>query len=264
MSNFVKIPFINEYVLTLIDIGLLAFILYKLYKLLEETGAIQRLRGVMMLGLVYAFAWIFQLSTLLWVLQLIVPGLFIGVAIMFQPELRSIVSRIGQRDIIPGRTRQKPFQVDMVLNAVEILAENRRGALVVFSRKVGLKDIMDTGTKLNADISSALLIAIFGYDGPLHDGAVLIKDGRIVTAGCFLPLSNQADIRRSFGTRHRAALGLAEGTDALVLVISEESGALSLAYDSNIFYDLGVEEVRQRLNTLLNTAVLDTTQQVVS
>ena len=97
----------------------------------------------------------------------------------------------------------------MVLNAVEILAGNRRGALVVFSRKVGLKDIMDTGTKLNADISSALLIAIFGYDGPLHDGAVIIKDGRIVTAGCFLPLSNQADIRRSFGTRHRAALGLA-------------------------------------------------------
>ena len=198
MGNLTKIPFISNYVFPLIDIGLLAYILYKLYKLLEETGAIQRLRGAILLALVYAVAWIFHLSTLLWVLQLIAPGLVIGVAIVFQPELRSIVSRIGQRELFHGKTRQKPFQVDTVLNAAEVLAGDRRGALVVFGRKMGLKEFMETGTKLNADLSSALLIAIFGYDGPLHDGAVIIKDGQISAAGCFLPLSNQADIRRSF------------------------------------------------------------------
>jgi diadenylate cyclase len=118
---------------------------------------------------------------------------------------------------------------------------------------VGIKNIVDTGTRLNADLTSSLVLTIFGYDTTLHDGAVVIDSGKILAAGCFLPLSEQLDIRRSFGTRHRAALGLAEETDAAVLVVSEETGAISLAYESNLYYDLSAREVKARLRELLNT-----------
>lgn len=250
-------PLFSDFILPAIDIALLAFLIFKLYEILEETRAIQLLRGAVILALVYAVAWFLRLSTLLWILELIAPGLFIGVAIVFQPELRNIFARIGQRELFRGKTRQKPLQVEAVLNAAEVLASRRRGALVVFGRKVGLKNIVDTGTRINADLSSSLILTIFGHDGPLHDGAVVVQGGRLSAAGCFLPLSNQPDIRRSFGTRHRAALGMAEETDAVVLAVSEETGALSLAYEGNIFYDLEEDEVRRRLHEMLGLVSSD-------
>ena len=115
-----------------------------------------------------------------------------------------------------------------------------------------LKDIMDTGTYLNADLTSSLLVTIFGHDTPLHDGASVIQNGKIVASGCFLPLSEQYDIRKTFGTRHRAALGLSEETDAVILVVSEETGAISLAYDSRLHYDLTMEQLNETLETLLD------------
>ncbi len=260
MGFLSDIPFISDFLLPAVDIALLAYLLFKLYEILEETRAIQLLRGALVLALVYATAWFFQLSTLLWILQMIAPGLFIGVAIVFQPELRNIVARIGQRELFRGKKGQKPFQVDTVLNAAEVLAGRKRGALVVFGRKVGLKNIIDTGTRLDADLSSALVITIFGHDGPLHDGAIVVIDGRLIAAGCFLPLSNQPDIHRSFGTRHRAALGMVEETDAVVLAVSEETGALSLAYEGNLFYDLEEDEVRRRLHELLGFSVSEPEQ----
>ncbi len=243
---------LDEVVRPFIDIALLAFLLYKAYSIMEETQAIQLLKGASILALVYLAAWLLKLNTLLWILNMLAPGIFIGVAIVFQPELRSIFTRIGQRDLFKIQSRNRSLQMDAITGAAEVLSGKRRGALIVFSRNVGLKNIIDTGTKLNADMSSSLLITIFGHDTPLHDGAVVVQNGRIAAAGCFLPLSRQPDIRRSFGTRHRAALGLAEETDAVVLVVSEETGALSLAYDSHIFYALSTEEIRHRLRQLLN------------
>lgn len=252
MEGLINSWVLRELISPAIDIGLLAFLIYKAYNVMEETQAIQLLKGASLLALVYVAAWFLQLSTLLWILNLLAPGLFIGVAIVFQPELRSIFTRIGQRDFFRLQARTRSLQMDSILGAAEVLSGQKRGALVVFSRNVGLKNIIDTGTKLNADLTSALIITIFGHDTPLHDGALVIQNGEIVSAGCFLPLSRQADIRRSFGTRHRAALGLAEETDAVVLVVSEETGALSLAYDSHIFYALTLDEVRFRLRQLLN------------
>lgn len=251
MGGLTEIPVIRDYILPAVDIALLAFLLYKFYEILEETRAIQLLRGAVMLALVYAAAWVLRLSTLLWILERLAPGLFIGLAIVFQPELRNIITRIGQREIFRGKSRQKPFHVEAILNAAEVLSGRRRGALIVFSRTVGLKNIIDTGTRINADLSSSMVLTIFGHDGPLHDGAVVVSGGRLTAAGCFLPLSKQPDIRRSFGTRHRAALGLAEETDAVILAVSEETGALSLAYDANIFYDLELDEIRRRLGDLM-------------
>ena len=243
---------LNELIRPFIDIALLAYLIYKAYSIMEETQAIQLLKGASILALIYAGAWILKLNTLLWILNMLAPGIFIGLAIVFQPEMRSIFTRIGQRDLFKIQSRNRSLQMDSITGAAEVLSGKRRGALIVFSRNVGLKNIIDTGTKLNADLSSSLIITIFGHDTPLHDGALVVQNGRIVAAGCFLPLSRQPDIRRSFGTRHRAALGLAEETDAVVLVVSEETGALSLAYDSHIFYALSMEEVRYRLRQLLN------------
>lgn len=243
-----NIPLFRDFLLPILDITLLAYLLYRLYVLLEETRAIQLLRGAVILAFVYAVAALLPLPTLLWMLRLIAPGLFIGVAIVFQPELRKIVSQLGQGELFNGKKRKQPYHVNITLNAAGLLSNHRRGALIVFARKVGLKEIIDTGTLIDANLSSALILTIFGYDGPLHDGAIVVRGGRLIAAGCFLPLSNQTDIKKSFGTRHRAALGMAEETDALVLVVSEETGALSLAYGSNIFYDLEIEEIRRRLN----------------
>ncbi len=243
---------LNELIRPFIDIALLAYLIYKAYSIMEETQAIQLLKGASILALIYVGAWILKLNTLLWILNMLAPGIFIGLAIVFQPELRSIFTRIGQRDLFKIQSRNRSLQMDSIIGAAEVLSGKRRGALIVFSRNVGLKNIIDTGTKLNADLSSSLIITIFGHDTPLHDGALVVQNSRIVAAGCFLPLSRQPDIRRSFGTRHRAALGLAEETDAVVLVVSEETGALSLAYDSHIFYALSMEEVRYRLRQLLN------------
>ena len=132
-----------------------------------------------------------------------------------------------------------------------MLSAKRRGSLLVFTRNIGLSTIIETGTRLNADLSSNLILTIFSEGAPLHDGAIVINEDKIVAAGCFLPLSEQPDIRRSFGTRHRAALGLAEETDALVLVVSEENGVISLACDANLLYDLSLEDVSRRLKQLL-------------
>lgn len=234
-----------------LDIAILAFLLYRGYDLLVKTQAVQLIKGAGLMALVYAIAFFLQLNTLQWILNFLAPGLFIGVAIVFQPELRKIIMRLGQGDWFSPDANPRSGQIDAAVTAAEILAEQRRGALLVFPRRVNIKHILDTGTRLNAELSSSLIITVFGYDTPLHDGALVIQNGKIAAAGCFLPLSEQQDIRKSFGTRHRAALGLSEETDAVILVVSEETGALSLAYDSKLYYDLPSLTVQRKLRELM-------------
>ena len=236
----------------MIDILVLAVLIYQIYKLLIQTKAVQLIKGASFIVILYGLAFFLNLKTLLWILTNFTTILVIVIAVVFQPELRSIFTRIGQRDWFRFGNETKKVQFDSVLNAAEILADRRRGALIVFARNVGLKNIIETGTRINADLSSSLVMTIFGHDTPLHDGAVIIQGGKIVAAECFLPLSEQTDIRRSFGTRHRAALGLAEETDALVLVVSEETGAISLAYDANLYYDVSINEINRSFRELLN------------
>jgi diadenylate cyclase len=234
-----------------LDILLLAFLLYKTWELLVSTQAVQLVKGALILVTIYAAAFFLQLTTVTWVLNILAPGLVIALAIVFQPELRRIFMRLGQGSLFGVIAGPRVGMIEAVMNAAEMLASSRRGALVVFARNVGLKNIAETGTRIDALVSSSLIVTVFGYDTPLHDGALLIQEGRAMAAGCFLPLSDQQDIRKSFGTRHRAALGLSEESDAVVLVVSEESGAISLAYDSKLYYGLGIERVRRRLGELL-------------
>lgn len=244
--------FITTYVMPALDVLLLAFLLYKTYQILVKTQAVSLVKGALILAGFYVIATFLKLTTVSWILNAIAPGLFIAVAIVFQPELRKIFMRLGQGSIFRGGARPRVGQIEVVINAAETLSGMRRGALVVFARNVGLKNIIDTGTKLDSLVSSSLIVTIFQFDTPLHDGALILQEGRVAAAGCFLPLSEQQDIRKSFGTRHRAALGLSEEADAVVLVVSEETGALSLAYDSKLYYGLSTDEIRRRLGELLD------------
>ncbi len=253
MSRLTDIWVFNDIIRPVLDIAILSFLIYQLYKILIQTRALQLLKGAILIVVIYAGAWVLELDTLRWIMNALATVIVIVLAVVFQPELRSIFTKIGQRDWFKSTSGARPRQIESVLNAVDVLAGRRRGALIVFSRKMGLKNIIDTGTLLDAELSSSLILTMFSFDTPLHDGAVIILNGRIHSAGCFLPLSEQTDIRRSFGTRHRAALGLAEETDAVVLVVSEESGAISLAYDANLLYDLSIEETRRKLKYLLNS-----------
>jgi diadenylate cyclase len=243
---------IYDLIRPILDVALLAFLLYKGYELLMKTQALQLIKGAGFLALVYGIAFLFKLNTLQWVLNILGPGLFITVAIVFQPELRKIIIRLGQGDFFRPDARPSIGQLESVVTAAELLSHQRRGMLVVFPRKINIRNIVETGTRMNAEISSGLIVAIFAFDGPLHDGAMIIQGGKIVAAGCFLPLSEQQDIRKSFGTRHRASLGMSEQSDAVVLVVSEETGAISIAYDSRLYYDLSTLEITRKLNDLLD------------
>ena len=255
MGFLSEIWYIRSILLPIIDILVLTVIFYKSYQILLQTRAISLVKGIVFLALLYAGAFILQLQTVLWVLNFLAPSLIIGVAIIFQPELRKIFIRLGQGRLFRLNEANRPLQVDLVLRAAQYLAEHRRGALIVFVRNVGQKNLVETGTRMDAELSTSILITIFGHDTPLHDGAVIIENGRVLSAGSFLPLSEQQEIRRSFGTRHRAALGLAEESDAVVLIVSEETGAISLAYDSAIHYDMEPEEIRSRLAELLKLEI---------
>ena len=205
--------------------------------------------------LIYAVSFFLRLTTLLWILNVLVPGLVIAIAIVFQPELRKIFTQIGSREWFRSGsrngTRNGTPRVQSIMSAVKLLSTRRRGALLVFPRRVGVKNIIQTGTTLNAEVSTNLITTVFFEGTPLHDGAMIVEGDRVVAAGCFLPLSEREDVEAAFGARHRAALGLVEETDALVVVVSEENGAVSLAHDGNIRYNIPLAEVEAGLKSLL-------------
>jgi diadenylate cyclase len=255
MTWYHKILELYNFFRPALDVVILAFLLYKAYDLLLKTQALQLLKGAGFLAVIFGIAFLFKLSTLQWLLNILAPGLFVAVAIVFQPELRQIIMRLGQGELFRLDSKPRLGQLEAVVTAAEILSQLKRGALVVFPRRVSLRHIVETGTRLNADLSSSLIVAVFQFDGPLHDGAMVVQGGRVAAAGCLLPLSEQQDIRKSFGTRHRSALGMSEQSDAVVLIVSEETGAISLAYESKLYYDLSPLEVQRRLKELLDRTV---------
>lgn len=251
MDTFSSLLKIYDYAGPVVDIGVLSFLLYKAYEIITRTNAMQLIKAAVLVAMAYVVAYLLRLQTLLWVFNIMAPGLLISFAIVFQPELRKIFLKLGQTEWFAFGSRSKHTYVDSVLIAAETLSKQRRGMLAVFMRHTKLDNIIETGTRINADLSSSLLVTIFGHDTPLHDGACFIQGGKLLAAGCFLPVSEQYDIKKTFGTRHRAALGLSEVSDSVVLVVSEESGAISLAYDSKLHYDLSMEQLTRILESQL-------------
>jgi diadenylate cyclase len=251
MNAFDNFAGVYNSIKPVIDVGVLTFVLYKAYGIIVKTNGIQIVNAVIVLTIAYAIAFVLRLTTVLWLLNSLAPGLLICFAIVFQPELRKIILQLGRGNWFSLGKRARHTSIDSVLLAAEQLSNMRRGMLVVFVRRTEVNQIIESGNPLNADISSGLLVTIFGHDTPFHDGAVVVKGGKALAAGCFLPLSEQQDIKKTFGTRHRAALGTSEETDAVVLVVSEETGAISLAYDSKLYYDLTMEQLTKTLETQL-------------
>lgn len=241
---------VRELIRPVLDVMMLSYLLYKSWQILVQTRAVQLIKGTALMVAIYAVSLFLRLGTLTWILNLLVPGLVIAIAIVFQPELRKIFTRIGSREWFRLGSRAATSHLETIMGALELLSSRKRGALLVFPRRVGVKNIVQTGTVLNADLSTNLVTTVF-FDGtPLHDGAMVIEGARVTAAGCFLPLSERENVISEFGARHRAALGLAEESDAIVVVVSEENGALSLAHDGNIRYNLPLPEVERELRLL--------------
>jgi len=257
MEQLLNAWVVREVVRPVLDVLMLSYLLYKSWQILVQTRAVQLIKGTVVMILIYAVSFFLQLTTLLWILNVLVPGLVIAIAIVFQPELRKIFTQIGSREWfrVGGRNGARPGnpRLDILMTAVQQLSDRRRGALIVIPRRVGIRNIVQTGTRLNADISINLIATVFFEGTTLHDGAMIVEGDRIVAAGCFLPLSEREDVESAFGARHRAALGLVEETDAVVIVVSEENGAISLARDGDIHYAIGAAAVEQELRAVLRT-----------
>ena len=261
MSGIDSLFKLYDYIRPILDVGLLAFLLYKAYQIIAKTNSAQILKAIIIVAMVYATVYLLNLTTVKSIFEFIAPALVVGLVIIFQPEIRKIFLKLGQTEWFFTRKKSQytSESVRIVLSAAETLSKQKRGMLVVFLRNTNLDNIIDTGEILNAkayknmdaSISASLLVTIFAFDTPLHDGACVIQNDKLIAAGCFLPLSEQYDIKKTFGTRHRAALGVSEMSDSVVLVVSEESGAISLAYDSKLHYDLTPSQLTNTLNTLL-------------
>jgi len=241
---------IVDIISSLIEVVLLSSLIYSLYRLIIQTRAVQLLRGALYLGLFYVIAYFLRLQTFLWIMNLLAPSLVIALAIIFQPEIRKMFSRVGQGELF--RFSKKRMQLDLtpVVAVAYRLAKKKRGALIVLSNVNGQMTVAETGVILDAEISEELLLSIFMFDTVLHDGAVIIENGRLLAAGCVLPLSDRRDLEKGFGTRHRAALGISEISDAVVIVISEEKGKVHLAYQGEIYFSLSQPNLKVRLRDI--------------
>jgi diadenylate cyclase len=255
VSFFQQLSGVYNILRHIFDVLILAFLIYKAWELLVKTRATALVTGAGILVLFYGFAYLLNLETLTWLFNMMAPGLVVAVAIVFQPELRKMIQQLGVGEWFRPDARPQLSALESVITAAEILSSEKRGALIVFPRRTNIKQITTNGTRLNAEISSSLIVTVFEFDTPLHDGAMLIQNGKISYAGCFLPVSEQTNIKKSFGTRHRAALGLSEQSDAVILIVSEETGAISIAYESQIYYDLSSDEILKKLRGLLEKGI---------
>lgn len=247
------LPFLqNLRALDLLDILAVSFVIYRILLIVQGTRAVQMLMGFGAMAALWWGANAYELHALSWLLQLFFDYLFILVIVLFQDQIKSALVAFGGTRLV-GRASKGNIdqQIEEVVAACQALSKERTGALIVFEKSHGLLNYSLTGTRLDARLHSDVLYALFQTRSPLHDGAVIIYDGKIQSAGCFLPLSKSGEIDRHFGTRHRAALGISEVSDAIVVVVSEETGKMQIC-QNGVFYPAHDENalrkgLRQRL-----------------
>lgn len=241
-----------------IDILIIYFLIYKLIVWTKGSQAFEVLKGIGILFLCSLFSQLFQLNTLSYVLDSFLKSgsIFIIIMVLFQPEIRRVLERLGRSGkriggFINGPQLGSELLVRDVQQSIQSLSRRRVGMLLVFEQKTALGDIVQTGTVLDAQLSGALLENIFEPNTPLHDGAVIVREGRIVAAGCFLPLSNDMSVDRELGTRHRAALGISTVSDSITIIVSEETGAITMAKDGMLRRHLDEKALRGVLESVL-------------
>jgi uncharacterized protein (TIGR00159 family) len=234
--------------LDVLDILIVAFIIYELLQFIRGTHAVQMALGAAVLvALYWASKW-FNLQTVNWLLETFMPYVVFGIIVVFQAEIRKVLAQLGKTPLLGAFTSQRAGEViDEVVLAATTLSSQRIGAIVVLERRMGLRSYIETGIALDAIVTYDLLISIFNPKTPLHDGAVVIQGNRVAAAACFLPLTVNPELSRTLGSRHRAAIGVTEDTDALAVVVSEETGTISLVAGGRIRRELDGLTLKQAL-----------------
>lgn len=235
----------------ILDIAIVSFIVYRLLLLLRGTKAAKMLVGLILLLLASVLSRHMRLYTLDWLLQSFWAYIVIALIIIFQPEIRRALARMGEASFFPTFTSAEELKsLEEIVRAAISLANRKIGALIVIQRETKLKDFVELGTALDAKVSKELLMSIFHPSSPIHDGAVVIKGNRVIAAGCFLPIAPTTRISKALGTRHRAALGLSEETDAVVIVVSEETGQISMSMNGKLETHLDMGTLRDMLTDI--------------
>jgi diadenylate cyclase len=242
--------------LNLIDILIVTFLFYQLLVVIQGTRAVQILQGIVILLLTKLASAYWHLETLNWILKYLMLSIAVALPIVFQPELRRALEQLGRggvaRAAFPRLKKEEISKlIDEITWAVVVLSQTKTGALIVIERETGLVDFIEKGTRLEGEVSSKLLLSIFLPKSPLHDGAVIIRGLKIMAAGCYLPLSDNPWIDKSFGSRHRAALGITEDSDALAVIVSEETGEIAIAKEGKFIRNLDEAGVKNFLLTYL-------------
>ncbi|MHB9154979.1 MAG: diadenylate cyclase CdaA [Endomicrobiales bacterium] len=240
----------STYLVNIVDILLVAYIFYRLMLLIKGTRAVQIILGILTLVLITFLAQAAHLQTLSWLFERFWLATVVILAVVFQPEIRSALAQLGSHRW--GRilvTSELGF-VNDIIEAVKALSGTHTGALIVLEQDTGLRNYIETGTIINGQVSKPLLLSLFNTRSPLHDGAIIVHNARLIAAGCVLPLSHEPGISKIMGTRHRAAVGISEISDAIVIVVSEETGRVSLARSGRLESDVDLEVLRKRLEDL--------------
>lgn len=255
--NFIKLINISD----IVDIGIVAFIIYHLINWLRQTRAMQLVKGILVIFIIMVISDLANLTVLNYVVSTLVQVGMFAIVVIFQPELRSLLERMGRSSVIKmidftkdkNRSYTDTEKVcDEIVTAVMNMADTKTGALIVIERETKLGEIK-TGTHIDATVTSQLLENIFSHNTPLHDGAVIIRDNRILSAACFLPLTSNTNVSKELGTRHRAALGISEVSDALTIVVSEETGKVSIAVNGSLTRNVGREPLKKALLKVMTT-----------
>ncbi|MBI3913097.1 MAG: TIGR00159 family protein [Chloroflexi bacterium] len=239
---------------SVVDIALVALLFFALFYLIKGTRAVQLLRGIMLVVLLAVIASnLFHLTAFSWLIRNSIPALLVAIPVIFQPELRRALERIGRGTFLARSPATALPVISAIVRGASMAAKNRCGALIVLEGETGLQEFVDTGVRLDAQLSADLIATIFANHTALHDGAIIVRDDRIVAATCMLPLS-ESSLERELGTRHRAALGVTEGTDATAVVVSEETGQIAVAHNGRLVRRLDEGELNRVLLRLYHPA----------
>ena len=243
---------------SLLDVLVVWYVIYMLMMLLRGTKAVQLFRGIVVIIFIKLASWYIGLETVSWIMDQVINWGIIAIIVIFQPEIRRGLEHLGRGSLFANYNRKENEAeiklVDALDQAIQYMSKRRIGALITVQMNTGLDDYIETGIPLDADVSGALLINIFIPNTPLHDGAVIIKDNRIAVAAAYLPLSESNLIPKELGTRHRAAVGISEVTDALTIVVSEETGGVTITKNNELIRDLTQQDYRKLLyNELVPT-----------
>ena len=242
------------------DILIVAVLIYLFIRAIRGTRAVQIVYGILVAAVIYMLSSLLRLHTLNYILNAIVQVALFGLIVIFQPELRKLLEQLGRLKFLhflgfslDASGNNTENMIENIASAAADMSESKTGALIVLERETHLGEYMNSGTELDANVTSELLKNIFVPNTPLHDGAVIIRDDKIITAGCVLPLTANPNLSSELGTRHRAALGLSEASDAVIIVVSEETGKISIAMNGSLMRNLNETSLKRALTKLLHT-----------